>query len=203
MVFSFQGPEYMFWPLGALITGFILAQTGTHYLNQYVRPDRPDVSLTTALKGFSDNYALYHYVTPAMHVLLAPEACYVFLVKMQGGKIIIKDGRGNEPLTLWRIITYFGREPIGDLAREAQLEADKLTGYLAKRLPNVQVPVTPVVVFAFPDAQLDVHSSTVPVVHAKQLKDWLRGPGKAKGISPATREQLAAVLGGAGIGEAA
>ncbi len=196
MIVSFRWPQYTFIPLIALAVGFIVAQMSTHYLNRFVRPDRPDISLTAALKGFSNNYALYHYVTPASHVLLSPEGCYVFVVKLQGDRVAIKDGRGYEPITLGRIITLFGRESVGDLAREAQIESDALTRYFAKRLPQAQVTVTPVVVFVHPNVKLDVQSSSVPVMHAKQLKDWLRGPGKVKGLPAQTREQVVNLFGG-------
>lgn len=196
MIASFRWQQYPLIPLVALTVGFTLAQIGTYYLNRYVRPDRADVTLTAALKGFSHNFSLYHYLSPASSVLLAPEGCYAFVVKLQSGKITIKDGRGHQPMTLGRLITFFGQESVGDLAREAQAEANALTRYIAKQLPEAQVSVTPVVVFAHPDAQLDVQSSSVPVVHAKQLKDWLRGPGKVKGLSAQTRAQLAALLGG-------
>ncbi len=196
MLVSFRWPQYTLVPLIALVAGFVLAQIGTYYLNRYVRPDRPDVSLSAALKGFSDHYALYHYLSPASHVMLGPEACYVFVVKLQDGQIIIRDGRGYEPLTLWRLITFFGRESVGDVAREAQAEVGALMRFLSQHLPGVQVPVTPVVVFVHPKAQLTVQSSTVPVLHAKQLKDWLRGPGKTGGLSAQTRAQLVQLFGG-------
>lgn len=196
MFTSIRLQQYPFIPLLALVAGFVLAQLGTHYLNRFVRPDRPDVSLSQALKGFSNNYALYHYLSPASHVLLSPEGCYVFLVKMQDGKIIVKSGRGSQPMTIGRLLTFFGRESVGDLDREALAEVDALTRYVAKHAPEAHVTATPVVVFVHPNAQLDIQSSNVPVVHAKQLKDWLRGPGKAKGLSAQTRAQLVTLFGG-------
>ncbi len=196
MFTSIRLQQYPFIPLLALVVGFILAQLGTYYLNRFVRPDRPDVSLSQALKGFSNNYALYHYLSPAAHVLLSPEGCYVFLIKMQDGKIIVKGGRGSQPMTFGRLLTFFGRESVGDLDREALAEVDALTRYIAKHIPEAQVTVTPVVVFVHPGAQLDVQSSNVAVVHAKQLKDWLRGPGKVKGLSAQTRAQLVTLFGG-------
>ncbi len=183
-------------PLIALVAGFITAQTGTYYLNRYVRPDRADISLTAALKGFSNNYALYHYLSPAAHVLVGPEACYVFVVKLQDGKVVIENGRGREPMTLRRLVSFFGRESVGDLGREAQDEVNALKRFTTKFLPDVELPVTPVVVFAHGQVQLEVKSSSVQVLHAKQLKDWLRGPGKAKGLAAQARTQLENLMGG-------
>lgn len=196
MISTFSLQQYPLLPLLALLLGFILAQVGTYYLNRFVRPDRPDVSLTAALKGFSDNFAVYHYLAPAAHILLAPEGCYVFTVKLQDGKIVIRNGRGFEPLTLGRILTFFGRESVGDVSREARAEANALARHIAKHLPDTQVEITPVVVFAHPKAQLEVESSDVAVLHAKQLKDWLRGPGRVKGLAAQARAQLVALLGG-------
>jgi hypothetical protein len=196
MVVSWAWPQYLFVPLTALVGGFILARLGTFYLNRFVRPDRADMSLTAALKGFSDNYALYHYCSPASHVLLAPEGCYAFAVKLQDGKVDVKDGHGRQAMTLGRLLGLMAQEGIGHLAREARTEAEALEHHVAKHLPEAQIAVMPVVVFVHPNAQLNVQSSSVPILHAKQLKNWLRGPGRAKGLSARDREQLVDLLGG-------
>ncbi len=201
MVVSWLWPQYLFVPLIAIAIGFVLARLGTFYLNRFVRPDRADISLTAALKGFSDNYALYHYYSPASHVMLSPEGCYAFVVKLQDGKITIRDGRGKQPMTFGRLLGLMAQEGLGDLAHEATTEAEALERHIAKHLPGVTIEVTPAVVFVHPNAQLSVESSNVPVLHAKQVKNWLRGPGKAKGWSARDREQLASLLGGQELAE--
>ncbi|MBN1890220.1 MAG: hypothetical protein JW850_19650 [Thermoflexales bacterium] len=195
MVVSWVWPQYLFVPLVAMVAGLILARLGTFYLNRFVRPDRADVSLTAALKGFSDNYALYHYSSPASHVLLAPEGCYVFVTKLQDGKVDIKDGRGKQAMTFGRLLGLIAQEGIGDVAREATTEAESLEHHIAKHLPGAKIEVTPVVAFVHPNVQLRVESSSVPVLHAKQLKNWLRGPGKVKGLSARDHAQLVNLLG--------
>jgi hypothetical protein len=62
-------------------------------------------------------------------------------------------------------------------------------------LPEVEAPLTPVVVFTDPDVELDVADTPVPVVHIKKLKEWLRGEGKGKGMTASARAELVKLFG--------
>jgi WS/DGAT/MGAT family acyltransferase len=69
-----------------------------------------------------------------------------------------------------------------------------LRRYLDKHLPGVEVPVSPVIVFGSDKAEVDAGESPIPAMHAKKLKDWLRGPGKAGALKPDVRNQLIQLL---------
>ncbi len=196
MLISVFRPQLITISFVCLIIGFVFSQVGIYYGNRFVRPDRPDEALTRALKGLDDRFTLYHYKLPAPHVLLAPDACYVFAVQPQGGKITARGDRWKQTLGLRRIISWMAQESIGNPSRTAQDEAAGLERYLDKKLPDVSVPLTPVIVFSNPNVELDVEDSSVPAIHVKKLKDWLRGPGKGQGvISAATRSQLLELFG--------
>lgn len=195
LLISFFRPQLITISFVCLLIGFVLSQVGIYYGNRFVRADRPDEVLTRSLKGLDDRYFLYHYTLPTPHVLLGPDACYVLAVLTQSGKITARGDRWRQSLG-WRwLIAWMAQEGIGDPAKTAQLEAESLQRYLAKKLPDVTASLTPVIVFSHPDADLDVADTTVPVVHVKKLKDWLRGAGKGQGLASATRVELLKLFG--------
>jgi hypothetical protein len=49
---SLRNPGLFIISFGTLILGFLLSNVGIYYANRYARPDRPDVVLAQALKGF-------------------------------------------------------------------------------------------------------------------------------------------------------
>jgi len=191
-----QRPELITLSFVCLLIGFILSQVGIYYGNRFVRPDRPDEALTKALKGLDDRFILYHYQLPTPHVLLAPDACYVLAVQQQSGKVSVHGDRWKHPLGWKWLFAWASQESIGNPTKAAQLEVETLQAQLAKKLPNVEVPLTPVVVFSNPDVELDVSDAAVPVVHIKKLKDWLRGAGKGQGLTLETRAELLKLFGG-------
>jgi len=190
-----QRPELVTLSFVCLLFGFVLSQVGIYYGNRFVRPDRPDEALTKALKGLDDRFVLYHYQLPTPHVLLAPDACYVLAVQQQSGKVSARGDRWKHPLGWKRLFAWASQESIGNPAKAAQLEAEALQAHLAKKLPDVEVPLTPVVVFSNPDVELDVSDTAVPVIHIKKLKDWLRGAGKGQGLSVSARVQVLKLFG--------
>ena len=190
-----QRPELVTLSFVCLLFGFVLSQVGIYYGNRFVRPDRPDEALTKALKGLDDRFVLYHYQLPTPHVLLAPDACYVLAVQQQSGKVSARGDRWKHPLGWKRLFAWASQESIGNPAKAAQLEVEALQAHLAKKLPDVEVPLTPVVVFSNPDVELDVSDTAVPVIHIKKLKDWLRGAGKGQGLPAGARVQVLKLFG--------
>jgi hypothetical protein len=194
MFISIFRAELIAYSFVCLAIGFVLSQIGIYYGNRFVRPDRPDEALTKALKGLDDRYRLYHYQLPAAHVLLAPEACYVFTVYTQSGRVAVRKDRWRQSLG-WRwLFAWLGQEGLGNPTRAAEFEVESLRRYVAKKLPDVEAPLTPVIVFSHPAVELDVADTTVPVVHVKQLKDWLRG-AKSQGLASGARAELAKLFG--------
>ncbi len=190
-----QRPELITLSFVCLLIGFVLSQVGIYYGNRFVRADRPDEVLTKALKGLDDRFVLYHYQLPTPHVLLAPDACYVLSVQQQSGKVSARGDRWKHPLGWKWLFAWASQESIGNPAKAAQLEVETLQAQLAKKLPNVEVLLTPVIVFSNPDVELDVSGTAVPVIHIKKLKDWLRGVGKGQGLNSGTRAELLKLFG--------
>jgi hypothetical protein len=194
LIVSFTAPQLILVSFLCLIAGFIASQVGIYYGNRYARVDRPDDVLAKALKGFDDKYRLYQYTSPAANVLVTPGNCYVFAVKMVGGSITYRGGKWKHDVGWKRFFRAFTQESLGNPIDEAQVEVNALRRYLNKRLPDVEIPLSPVIVFGADNAEVNAGESPVPALHAKKLKDWLRGPGKGGPLSAAAREQLIGVL---------
>ncbi len=178
----------------ALIVGFALYQVGMNFTLRYGRPDRPDQVLVRALKGFDNRYYLFQFTSPAGNVLVTPNACLVFTVKMQGRSIQYRNGKWHHAMG-WRGFAFWlAGDSLGNPSREAEGEADTLRRYLAKKLPGVEVPIQPVIVFGNSTAEVDAGDSQIPALHFKKLKDWVRGPGKSGSLGAQAREQLIELL---------
>ena len=93
---------------------------------------------------------------------------------------------------------FVGQEAIGAPDMEANRQAHKLEQWFKRQLPDVQVPVRAIVVFANPDVALETERSTVPALHSKKLKTWLRGPGKLKPLPSDVYHQVVETLAGEG-----
>ncbi len=178
----------------ALIVGFVLSQVGLYYTNRFARSERPDQVLVKALKGFDNRYHLFQFTSPAGNVLVTPNACLAFTVKMQGKEIHYRNGKWKHSYGWRSFFLWMASDSLGNPTKEATAEAETLQRYLAKKLPGVEVPIQPVIVFGNPAAVVDAADSPVPAIHYKKLKDWLRGPGKSGDLSAEAREQLIGLL---------
>lgn len=194
LIISFTSPQLILVSFLCLIAGFIASQVGIYYGNRYARIDRPDDILAKALKGFDDKYRLYQYTTPASNVLVTPTNCYVFAVKMQNGPVAYRNGKWKHDVGWKRFFRAFTQESLGNPLDEVQVEVNALRRYLDKHLPGVEIPLSPVIVFGSDKAEVDAAESPIPAMHAKKLKDWLRGPGKAGALKPDVRNQLIQLL---------
>ena len=150
--------------------------------------------MAKALKGFDDRYILLQYETPASHVLITPNACLVFTVKMQGGVIQYQRGKWKSGSRFRNLFLWLASDNLGNPLREVEIELHALSRYLTKQLPEMAVPLQPVILFGNPNAQIDANESPVPAVHAKKLKDWLRGPGKTGSLDSATHDKIVQLL---------
>ena len=72
MYISLTRTELMVYALIALLAGFTLTQVGMYMGNRYGRSPRPDEKLDAGLKGLPGDYTIYHYKTPASHLLVGP-----------------------------------------------------------------------------------------------------------------------------------
>ena len=87
MYISFTRTELISYTLIALVLGFTLTQVGMYLGNKFGRSPRPDERLDAGLKGLQNEYALYHYTTPASHLLVGPSGVWVIKPYHQRGQV--------------------------------------------------------------------------------------------------------------------
>lgn len=187
MYISFTNPEeYFYLSIGALFVGFILSQVGIYFSNRWGKRPRPDELLDKALKGLDGKYTLYHYKTPASHLLIGPAGVLVLITKHQGGTISFTNGRyrqkgGNLYLKL------FGQEGIGRPEIEVKSEIENVQKFLQSRLSENELPeVEGILVFTNPKVTIDIDADQDPPaesVQVEKLKDVIRKRGKNKTLS--------------------
>jgi hypothetical protein len=194
LVVSFRDPGLFFISFGALILGFLLSNVGIYYANRYARPDRPDVVLAQALKGFDKRFALYQFLLPVSHVLREPGGVTLLIPKPQEGLIEYRDGKWRNKQGWSRVFRWVGQEGLGKPDRELKSEAQTMRDWLQERAPDLEVPVRGIVVFTHPDAELELDNPPVTALSPKQLKGWLRGAGKLDPLPAEEQAQLTEVL---------
>ncbi len=200
-----QNPSWAPWAFAALLIGFLITQVGIYYGNRYGRMPRIDQLLTRALKGLSREYTLYHYATPASHVLVGPAGVWVLVPKYQRGNISYRKGRWRQsggPL-LW-YLRIFSQEGLGRPDLEIQDEVQAVLKVLREvfededRLP----PVEPILVFTSPKAQLvDVEDAPVKALKVDDLKAYLKPKLKRRVLKPEEVKRICQALEEAGGNE--
>ena len=193
MYISIARQDLFFYALIALILGFTLTQIGLYMGNRYGRKPRPDDKLDAGLKGLTGDYSIYHYMTPASHLLVGPAGLWLLMPYHQRGQAMFSRNR-------WRMkgggflqsyMRIFGQEGLGRPDVEINKEIMGLKKYLAKQMDEAQVPeVNPLIVFTSEDVEIDPEGADIPALKLKQLKDFIRQKAKEKPIS---QLQLSAV----------
>jgi hypothetical protein len=190
MFITLKAPTQMGYSLGALLLGFLLSQIGIYYGNRWGRSPRPDELLDRSLKGLGREYTVYHYVTPAAHLLIGPAGIWTLLPYYQAGLISFEKGR-------WRakgggfIQSYmrvFGQENLGRPDLEAKSEVELLKSHLTKLLPEgTALPeINSALLFANPKVELHAADAPLPALTPKELKEFLRERAKSKPIGEMT-----------------
>lgn len=180
-----------------LLVGFVLSNIGIYMANKWVREPREDQLLEKVLKSLDKRYDLYNYCLASQHVLTTPTGVIVFVVKRQVGTISCNGDRWHHKLTFGRALRFLTEEGIGNPSKEAKAEAAAMARFLAKAMPEEQILVTPMVVFAadLDKLSLKVENPAVAVVHLSDLRETVRQVGQdRKPLSSAVSRQLIQVL---------
>lgn len=190
---SLARQDLFIYALISLILGFTVMQIGMYMLNRYGRKPRPDEKLDAGLKGLTGDYALYHYTTPASHLLVGPAGIWLLMPYHQRGQVVFKKNR-------WRMtgggfmqsyLRIFGQEGLGRPEVEANNETKSLRKYFTKHLEESEIPqINSLLVFTSDAVEIDPEGADIPAVKVKQMKDFIRQRAKEKPISP---QQLTAV----------
>jgi hypothetical protein len=198
MVISFRRPDLFTISFASLLIGFLLSQVGIYFSNRWGRRPRPYELLNQALKGLDGKYTIYHYITPASHLLVGPAGIWVLTPRHQRGTITYSNGRwhqrgGNMYMKI------FAQEGLGRPDLEISNEIENLEKYLSKRMQDDKIPkIQAALVFTNDKTVIDVDNEedspmavTLPL---GKLKEFIRKTAKTKPVSMDKIQQIQEVL---------
>lgn len=175
---------------GVMLLGLMILNVGLFVGGKWMRKPRADEMLDKALKGLNHGSRLYNYLLPADHVLLAPGGLFVLTLKFQDGQITGRGDKWRRRLDLWGSIRALFEPRLGNPSRQARKEAARVQAWVQTHLPEVEVPVRPIIVFVHPKAQLQLEEPSVPAVALADLKAYLRTTQKENPLPQATLKAL-------------
>jgi len=197
MYISFKRTDLFIYSLLALLVGFTLTQIGMYMGNKFGRSPRPDEKLDASLKGLQNEFVMYHYTTPASHLLVGPGGVWVVMPYHQRGQVAFKKNR-------WRIsgggflqsyMRIFGQEGLGRPDIEIDNEIRSLKKHLSKTMDESKIPqINALMVFTNDDVEIDGEDSPVPAMKLKQVKEFMRQKAKEKKLSAETLNELKTAL---------
>ncbi|MCO5182788.1 MAG: hypothetical protein M9928_01430 [Anaerolineae bacterium] len=175
MAFVIRDPNLIIYQLLALAVGFVLSQISIYLSNRYGRNPRTDILLDQAV-GNTPKNRFYHYILPAPHVLLTLAGPVVLVPKFQGGTISAEGETWKQ--TGVGLRKYLGQEGVGNPTKEADAQVGAIANFLRKNAPELseeEIPIGVIIVFTRiePD-KLDVRNSSIPAMHHKALRSYLK-----------------------------
>ena len=192
-----SNPNMVTYSLIALVGGFILTQIGMYMGNRWGRSPRPDEKFDAGLKGLPGDYTIYHFITPASHLLVGPAGVWALTPYRQRGVVTYSKNRwrvGNGGF-LQAYMSIFGQEGIGRPDLEAESEINAIHKLLAKRLDEGGIPViNAALIFMHDEVDLQVEDAPLPAMKIKQLKDFMRQKAKEKPIGQVTLAAIKSAL---------
>lgn len=197
MYISFNRVDLFNYSLAALLVGFAMVQIGMYMGNRYGRSPRPDEKLDAGLKGLQNDFVIYHYTTPASHLLVGPAGLWILTPYHQRGEVTFKKNR-------WRMrgggfmqgyMRIFGQEGLGRPELELESEINAIKKYLAKQMDESEIPeIKGMLVFTNDGVEIEAQDAPIPAMKLKQIKDFFRQKAKEKVISAESLNKLKSVL---------
>jgi hypothetical protein len=197
MYISFARPDMFNYSLLALLVGFALSQVGIYFGNRWGKRPRPDEHLNQALKGLDGRYTLYHYRTPASHLLVGPSGIWVLSPRSTRGTIIYNEAKqrfiqkgGNLYLKI------FAQESLGRPEMEINGEVEGVTRFLKQRLPEMELPeIQAALLFTNENTVVEADNAPIPTMQIKKLKELIRKTAKGKTLSAETIGEITSAIG--------
>jgi hypothetical protein len=185
MYISLQRQDLFIWALVSLVLGFVMTQVGMFFSTRWGRSPRPDQQLDMALKGLPGDTVIYHYITPAPHLLVGAAGVWILQAYHQRGKVTYSKNR-------WRLsgggfmqayMSIFGQEGIGRPEVDIAAETNALKKYLEKSMEGQGLPeIQSALVFSNEDIEIDATDAPTPALKIRQLKDFIRQKAKERSV---------------------
>jgi len=194
---SWQRPELFGYAVTSLLVGFMLTQVGMYFGNRWGRSPRPDEKLDAALKGLPNEFTIYHYTSPASHLITGPAGIWVLLPYQQRGKITYQKNRWK--LTgggfLQSYMRIFGQEGLGRPELEAEAEIKSVQKEFGKQMEANEIPpIQAALVFTNDDIEVSADDAPIPAIKVKQLKEFMRKGIKDRALSSEKLQQINSIF---------
>ena len=208
-IFTGEAPPLWIVLAQALVlpVAFGLTLASVRMTNLWARQPRPEAAIPEGLKGLSTKSTLYNYLHfPARHVLICPQGIFAIVTRWHDSSFSVENDQWTSHQKIWsRIASAIRFDGIGNPHRDAEKAVAKVKEFLTPIAPDVDVK--PLIVFVEPDVQLNIKSTSIPVLYADpkrepSLKSYLRdlnreqsgddASDKRRNELPLTDEQLEA-----------
>ncbi len=183
MYLSFIRSDLFMYSLASLLVGFTLTQVGMYMGNKYGRSPRLDQQLDAGLKGLQNEFVMYHYATPASHLLVGPAGVWIVMPYQQRGQVTYKNNR-------WRMggggflqgyMRIFGQENIGRPDIETDSEISSLKKFFSKHMEESEIPeINALMVFTNDATEVDAEGAPIPAMKLKTDQGFLPAEGQGK-----------------------
>jgi hypothetical protein len=156
----------------AFVAGLGLYTLGQTQLRRWGPGKRQEEQLGQAIRGLDDRYKLYAFLSSSLpdYILVSPAGVHVLIARNEGGQISCVRDRWKASSS--RLMSLFG-PGLGNPSADASRQLQKLRGLLAES--GIQdVPISSLIIFTNPKAQLRIEGCSSTVTRIKELKDVLR-----------------------------
>lgn len=198
IVLLLNRPDLLTLSLILMLAGFTLTQVSMYIGSRFNRRPRPDEQLDAALKGIPGDYTLFHYSTPASHLLIGPAGLWILLPFTLKGKVAYQKNRWRSSGGgfLQSYMRIFGQETIGRPDVEASSEAAALEKYFKKKMEEGETPPTTyaALVFLDPNIEIEAEGAPAPAIPAKKLKEFIRKMAKENPLPQDELDKVKAAL---------
>ncbi|UCF61227.1 MAG: hypothetical protein JSV37_00700 [Anaerolineaceae bacterium] len=191
-IMTFRDPNVSNQFLILSVFGVICAQAGLAISNRWGASPRIDEIIDEALKGFDNQYEIYHYRLGASHALLTPIGAFAIVPCYEDGEITYDGEKWFSQSTKRKFLRRSGKRSIGGLQKNAKAEVQSMQRAIDRVLPEKpEVSIQPILVFVNPDTYVKVDGAPLHTVHVKKLKSFIRRLPKAKPLTTNEMKMLA------------
>lgn len=184
--------QYIWVVYGSLIIGFIGSQIGISLGNRFGRSPRMDERISAALKGLTKDYTLYHYVSPASHLLVGPAGIWALQSYHQRGTIVYEKNRYQQKGggLLLGYLKIFAQEGLNRPELDVESDFAALKKQLKKEFGEDLPPLNAALIFLDPRAEIQAEGAPYPALKPDGLKDLLRKAAKNNPLPAATIQRV-------------
>ena len=179
-----------------LLVGLLGATFGSYMASRYVREPRPDQTLAEVMAGLDKRFSAYHYYLPSNHVIVSHHGFTVVEPRLMQGTISFDGSRWRHRAGFRKLMQLFGEPSLGKPDQDVERHIGWVKEWIDEVLPEMDVPVNGIVLFAGDGVELDLSGeSDVPVMVAADLATYLKeGLKGLPTLSTAKQKELRRLL---------